>query len=84
MHKPESKHPLQVWRESREPPLSAVQVADLAQISPTSLSKVERGHRDRLSADACRSLVKAFPGELDLEQLLAFKWKRSRRRPSTS
>jgi hypothetical protein len=83
MARPTVEHPIFAWRTTRRPPLTATAVASAARIDVTSLSKVENGHRDRLNVDACRALVAAFPGELDLEQLLAWSWSKARRKKAS-
>lgn len=71
-------HPLTLFRERRG--MMAKELASAAGVSACALSKVENGHRDRLGADACMALAEAFPGELDLEELLAWSWSKAKRR----
>jgi transcriptional regulator with XRE-family HTH domain len=77
------QHPITKWRTSRKPALTSAEVADKAGVDRTSLSKVEHGVRDRLGAASCLRLVRAFPDEISLEELLSWSWRKlpSRRGP---
>lgn len=66
-------HPITRLRLKSDPPLTTEELAKLAKVHRTSLSKVEYGHRDHPGVDVCKALAKAFP-ELSLESLLGWRW----------
>ena len=74
------RHPLTIWRTARNPPLPACKVAEAAGVSKSTLSLIENGYRHRLGADATIRLCEAFPGELNLQLLLRFRWPKRRSR----
>lgn len=66
------QHPLTRWRLEQQPQMSAAELAARAGIRDTSLSRVERGLRDRLEADANLRLAQLTG--IKFEELHGWRW----------
>lgn len=67
-----TQHPIERYLLS-QPGMTETAFAKLAQVNLTNLSRVLRGHRDRLCADACLRISKATHGKVTVEELLSWK-----------
>lgn len=71
------QHPITRWRLTQEPKVGAAELAARAEVSATSLSRVERGLRDRLGYDASSRLSKITG--IDTDELMNWRWTKAGR-----